>query len=150
MACVEEGSIAPDFELQDQNGGLFRLSSMRGRYVVLYFYPKAMTKGCTIEAIEFRDSYDKIVSLGAVVVGVSKDSVEDIKKFSQRYNLPFTLLADPEGKVIKLYCVQGPFGLAKRVTFLIDDRGVVRRKWGKVNPLGHAMEVIKAIEELRR
>ncbi len=149
MECVEEGSTAPDFELLDQDGKIFKLSSMRGRYVVLYFYPKAMTSGCTIEALEFRDSYQKILSLGAVVVGVSKDSVGDIKKFSQKYSLPFTLLADPKGRVIKQYCVQGPFGLARRVTFLIDDRGVVRKKWGKVNPLGHAPEVIREIERLR-
>jgi len=150
LACVEEGSTAPDFELRDQDGRVFRLSDLRGRYVVLYFYPKAMTRGCTIEAIEFRDSYEKISSLGAHVVGVSKDGVEDIKRFAEKYSLPFTLLSDPEGRVIKLYCVQGPFGLARRVTFLIDDKGVVRKKWAKVNPLGHAMEVIKALEELRR
>jgi peroxiredoxin Q/BCP len=149
MQCVEEGSLAPDFELADQDGKIFRLSSMRGKYVVLYFYPKAMTRGCTIEAIEFRDSYQKILSLGAVVVGVSKDSIDSIKKFSQKYGLPFTLLSDPEGVVIKQYCVQGPFGLARRVTFLIDDKGIVRKKWNKVNPLGHAMEVIKEIEALR-
>ncbi len=150
MGCVDEGSEAPDLELQDQDSKVFKLSSTRGKYVVLYFYPKAMTRGCTIEAIEFRDSYDKIVSLGAEVVGVSKDSVDDIKRFAQRYSLPFTLLADPESRVIKLYCVQGPFGLARRVTFLIDDMGIVRKKWGKVNPLGHAMEVIKVLEALRR
>jgi len=149
LACVEEGSEAPDFELRDQGGRIFRLSDLRGRYVVLYFYPKAMTRGCTIEAIEFRDSYDKISSLGAQVVGVSKDGVEDIKKFAEKYGLPFTLLSDPEGRVIKQYCVQGPFGLARRVTFIIDDRGIVRKKWAKVNPLGHAIEVIKVLEGLR-
>jgi len=108
------------------------------------------TSRYAIEDIEFRDSYDKIVSLGAEVVGVSKDSVDDIKRFAQKYSLPFTLLADPESRVIKLYCVQGPFGLARRVTFLIDDMGIVRKKWGKVNPLGHAMEVINVLEALRR
>jgi peroxiredoxin Q/BCP len=149
MACVEEGSQAPDFELLDQYGRPFKLSSARGRYVVLYFYPKAMTRGCTIEAIEFRDSYKRISDLGALVVGVSRDGVDDIRRFTERYSLPFTLLSDPEGRVIKLYCVQGPFGIARRITFLIDDRGIVRRKWGKVNPLGHAAEVIRAIEELR-
>ncbi len=149
IQCVDEGSIAPDFELIDQDGRIFKLSSARGKYVVLYFYPKAFTRGCTMEAIGFRDAYQKIESLGALVVGVSRDGVDSIKKFSQKYGLPFILLSDPEGMVIRQYCVQGPFGLARRATFLIDDKGVVRKRWGRVNPLGHALEVIKEIEALR-
>jgi len=148
LGCVEEGAEAPDFELRDQSNRVFRLSSLRGKYVVLYFYPKAMTSGCTIEAVGFRDVYEKITSLNAVVVGVSKDSVEDIKRFSEKYNLPFTLLADPEGKVIEMYCVKGPYGRARRVTFLIDDKGVVIKKWGKVDPKSHASEVVEFLEKL--
>lgn len=146
--CVEEGSEAPDFELPDQDGRVFRLSSARGRNVVLYFYPKAMTRGCTIEAMGFRDFYPRISSLNALVVGVSRDGVDNVKRFAQAYSLPFTLLADREGRVIDLYCVRGPFGYARRVTFLIDRGGFVRRRWDKVSPAGHALEVIRALEEL--
>ncbi len=147
MGCVEEGSEAPDFELMDQGGRLFRLSSVRGRYVVLYFYPKAMTSGCTIEAVGFRDHYQEITSLNTVVIGVSRDGVEDIKKFADKYDLPFILLADPEGRVIETYCVKGPRGFARRVTFLIDDRGVVIKKWGRVDPKNHALEVIEFLRK---
>ncbi|MEM1633446.1 MAG: peroxiredoxin [Sulfolobales archaeon] len=148
MKCPDVGDLAPDFELQDQDGRIFRLSDLRGSIVVLYFYPKAMTRGCTIEAIGFRDHYESIRSLGAVVVGVSKDKIEDIKKFSEKYNLPFRLLADPDSKIIKLFCVGGVAGMARRVTFLIDDKGVIRKIWRKVDPSKHAQEVIEELKKI--
>jgi peroxiredoxin len=105
LGCVDEGSEAPDLELQDQDGKVFKLSSMRGKYVVLYFYPKAMTRGCAIEDIEFRDSYDKIVSLGAEVVGVSKDSVEStarIESYAEESAMaPLTLIVGFYRRVLR-------------------------------------------------
>ena len=150
MSCIEVGSEVPDFELKDQNGNLVKLSSLRGKIVVLYFYPKAMTRGCTIEAVGFRDFYNEIASLNAVVVGVSKDDVADLKKFSEKYSLPFILLSDLESKLIDAFCVRGFAGRARRVTFIIDEKGVVIKKWNKVDPSKHAKEVVEFLRSIKR
>ena len=104
---VSEGNVAPDFTLPDENGNQVSLSQFRGRKVILYFYPKDDTPGCTTEACGIRDSFPNFEASGAVVLGVSPDSVESHKKFKEKYNLPFTLLADTDHKVAEMYGVWG-------------------------------------------
>jgi peroxiredoxin Q/BCP len=126
-AGVKAGQQAPDFTLPDATGKEVRLGDLRGRPVVLYFYPKDDTPGCTKEACAFRDQYQDFGDAGAVVIGVSSDSSESHRKFAERHRLPFTLLADRGGKVRKLYGVPATLGLLPgRVTFVIDAGGVVR------------------------
>ncbi len=148
QSCPKENERAPDFELYDDEGKLFTLSSLRGRKVLLYFYPKAMTRGCTIEALNFKNSYSEIKSLGCEIVGVSKDSIDDIRKFKSMYGLPFKLLADPEGKVIQMYCVRGFGNRARRVSFLIDENGVIIKIWKAVDPSIHHNEVVEELSKL--
>ncbi len=122
---VAKGEVAPDFEAPNQDGTSFRLSSLRGTPVVLYFYPKADTPGCTIEAKGFRDHYDEFRAKKVSVVGVSTDECEEQKAFRSKYGLPFPLIADRSKAVATQYGVLGPRGNARRVTFLIDPRGTV-------------------------
>jgi thioredoxin-dependent peroxiredoxin len=122
---VAIGELAPDFEAQDHSGAPFRSSSLRGAPAVLYFYPKADTPGCTIEAKGFRDVYPQYRAKHVQVVGVSTDECAAQASFRQKYGLPFPLIADPEQKVAKLYGVLGPSGHARRVTFLLDANGKV-------------------------
>jgi peroxiredoxin Q/BCP len=136
---IEVGTAAPDFSLPDQNGEMHTLSAYRGKKVVLYFYPKDNTAGCTKQACGFADRYPQIQEKGAVVLGVSKDSVASHKKFEEKYSLPFTLLSDPEHKVLELYGAWGEkknYGKVSmgtiRTTYLIDEEGIVRQAVGKV------------------
>jgi thioredoxin-dependent peroxiredoxin len=122
---IAKGQPAPDFEAPDQDGKPFRLSSLRGNPVVLYFYPKADTPGCTIEAKGFRDEYVDYQKQKVHVVGVSVDECDDQKAFRTKYGLQFPLVADKASKVGALYGVLGPRGNARRVTFLIDADGQV-------------------------
>ena len=126
--AVKPGERAPDFSLPDAEGRSFRLSERRGKTpVVLYFYPKDDTPGCTKEACGFRDQYEDFQRLGAEVVGVSSDSSASHQRFAAKHRLPFTLLADPGGAVRRLYGVPATLGLLPgRVTFVIDRQGVVR------------------------
>lgn len=118
---MEIGKSAPDFELLDQNGATQKLSSNLGKWVLIYFYPKDDTPGCTIEACGLRDNLPKFGNIGATIFGISNDTVESHKKFAEKHQLPFTLLADPEKKVINLYGVGGGFmGGAKRTSFLVN------------------------------
>ena len=124
---VKVGEQAPEFTLPDADGKPVRLADLRGKPVVLYFYPKDDTPGCTKEACSFRDQYQDFQDAGAVVVGVSSDSSESHRKFAQKYRLPFTLLSDEKKEVIRMFVVNGPLGFwVQRVTFLIDQNRMVK------------------------
>jgi thioredoxin-dependent peroxiredoxin len=149
---VEEGQEAPDFELASDAGERVRLSQFRGKPVVLYFYPKDDTPGCTAQACGIRDSYDDFEQRGAVVLGVSPDEESSHVKFKQKYGLPFTLLADPEHAVAELYGVWGErkymgktYMGVERSTFLIDDDGHIAKVMRRVKPDTHAERVLEAL-----
>jgi len=142
---VNEGEEAPDFTLQADDERKVSLKDYRGKKVVLYFYPKDGTPGCTREAIEFRDMAKEFEKEGAIILGVSKDSIRSHRKFKQKHELPFTLLSDPEGKVLDLYGVWKKKSLygrtfmgTERTTFLIDEKGIVNKIYRKVKAKGHA------------
>ena len=149
---LREGDPAPDFELESDTGETVKLSELRGRPVVLYFYPKDDTPGCTTEACEFRDAYDVYRDRGADVIGVSPDTVASHEKFKSKHQLPFTLLADPEHEVAEKYGVWGERKYAgktymgiNRSTFVIDKDGNVARAMLGIKPAGHAQEVLNAL-----
>ena len=149
---IEEGKPAPDFELQSDTGEIVKLSDLKGRPVVLYFYPKDDTPGCTVEACEFRDSYDVFREHGAEIIKVSPDDVASHGKFKSKYELPFTLLADPEHEVAEKYGVwaeRNSYGKKsmgiKRSTFIIDSDGNVARAMMGIKPAGHASEVLDSL-----
>jgi len=142
---VNEGEEAPDFTLQADDERKVSLKDHRGKKVVLYFYPKDGTPGCTREAIEFRDIAKELENEGAIILGVSKDSIKSHQRFKQKHELPFTLLSDPEGKVLDLYGVwkkKSIYGRTfmgtERTTFLIDEKGIVKKIYQKVKAKGHA------------
>ena len=146
---IKENGNAPDFSLPDQEGKTHSLSDYRGRFVLLYFYPKDMTPGCTKESCAIRDVFPKFRAVEAQIFGISADSVASHKKFAQFYTLPFPLLADTEKKVIEKYGVWGKKKLygrtymgIKRMSFLIDPEGRVRKIYEKVKPDIHAEEVL--------
>ncbi|MEK7109695.1 MAG: peroxiredoxin [Patescibacteria group bacterium] len=135
-----------DFSLPDQNGEVHRLSDYHGQFVVLYFYPKDDTPGCTVEACSFRDNQEKFKEHGIVVLGVSKDTILSHKKFVQKHNLRFTIFSDVEKKVIRKYKAWGVSALRK--TYLIDKEGNIVKVYDKVNPLIHAEEILKDVNTL--
>ena len=146
---IEEGKPAPDFELQSDSGETVRLSDFLGKPVVLYFYPKDDTPGCTAEACEFRDSYETYRQRGVEILGVSPDDVASHEKFKSKYQLPFTLLADPGHKTAEAYGVWGERRFAgkkylgiNRSTFVIDEEGNVARAMIGIKPAGHAAAVL--------
>ena len=147
------GDRAPDFTLRTQSGATYRLDEHLGeRALVLYFYPKDNTRGCTAEACAFRDSYEVFRDAGAEVVGVSSDSEASHRGFAERHHLPFTLLSDPHGKVRRRYGVQATFGvLPGRVTFILDRHGIVRHTFSsQLNIQGHieeALHTLRALDE---
>jgi peroxiredoxin Q/BCP len=152
---VAEGEPAPDFTLEDQDGRPLSLSTLRGEPVVLYFYPKDDTPGCTKQACAFRDARDDYAKAGARVIGISPDSVASHSKFVEKFGLPFTLLADPERKVCELYGVwqeKNMYGRKSmgvvRTTFVIDASGKVRRVFPRVKVDGHAGKVLEALAGL--
>jgi peroxiredoxin Q/BCP len=134
---VDAGEIAPDFEGPASDGTTVKLSALRGRPVVLYFFPKADTPGCTIESKGFRDHFEELGGRNVKVIGVSVDSLEDEKKFAQKYGFPFPIVADPTKEITKKYGVLGTFGAAKRVTFLIGADGTVQKVVASALPGGH-------------
>ena len=142
------GTKAPDFTLMDQNGTPHSLSEYKGQKVVLYFYPKDMTSGCTSQACSFRDLYPQFREKGAVVLGVSKDSVASHKRFEETHGLPFTLLSDPELQVIAAYDVQKrdkdgqPMKGVIRSTYLIDENGVIVKAFGTVKAKENPMQML--------
>jgi thioredoxin-dependent peroxiredoxin len=145
---------APDFNLQDENGKEISLKDLRGKTVVLYFYPRADTPGCTIEACEFRDSYRKIQKTGAVLLGISPDTPKAQKKFAEKFNLPFSLLADADKKFATAFGVMKEknmygkkvMGVA-RTTFIIGPDGKIEHIFDKVRPEGHAEEVLAYLKQ---
>lgn len=146
------GDAAPDFELVDQHKKTHRLADYSGKWVVLYFYPKDDTPGCTTEACSFRDDIFRLHELGAEVLGVSLDSVESHAKFAEKHGLPFSLLADAEADVTRSYgCLtsMGPLKFAKRHTFIIDPEGKLAKIYRDVKPQQHTAEVIADIEQLQ-
>src|SRR5437868_14104486 len=149
---VSEGTAAPDFELTSDRGEQVKLSDFRGRSVILYFYPKDDTPGCTTEACEFRDAYDRFRERGVEVIGVSPDRVDSHRKFKDKYELPFPLLADPDHEVAESYGVwveKKNYGKRymgiERSTFVIDADGNVAKAMRRVDPETHADQVLKAL-----
>jgi peroxiredoxin Q/BCP len=152
---VTVGKPAPDFTLPTDGGGKISLKGLRGKNVVIYFYPKDETSGCTAEACGFRDQLPKFGKINATVIGISRDSVASHDKFKAKHDLPFTLASDDKGEVTERYGVwvqKSMYGRKymgiERATFLIDDKGVVRQEWRKVKVPGHVDEVLKAVKAL--
>jgi peroxiredoxin Q/BCP len=142
---VDEGQIAPDFTLQADEGNPVSLRNFRGKKIVLYFYPKDETPGCTTEALGFKEAVEDFEKEGAVILGVSKDSIVSHRKFKEKHSLPFILLSDPEAEVLRLYGVWKQKSLygrsfmgTERTTFLIDEKGLVKKVYCKVKPKDHA------------
>ena len=148
---VKVGERAPDFALPDANGREVRLAGFRGRPVVLYFYPKDETPGCTKEACSFRDQHQDFRDAGAEVIGVSSDSPGSHEKFAAKHSLPFTLLSDPGGRVRKAFGVPPTLGLIPgRVTYVIDKQGVIRHVFNsQFNPTAHVDEALKVLATLQ-
>jgi len=147
------GQIAPAFTLSSQDGSEISLTSFRGKWVVLYFYPKDKTPGCTIEAHNFQRDQAKFDAAGAVILGVSMDTPDSHKNFCTKEGLTFRLLADPEHKVVDAYGSLGGFAglkMASRNTFLIDPQGKVVKVWTKVEVQHHSEDVLAAISELKK
>ncbi len=144
------GDLAPYFEAQRQDGKILKLSDFKGQPVVLYFYPKDDTPGCTKQACDFRDGSHKLKELGAVVLGVSAQNLESHTAFKTKYKLPFDLISDPEGRVAEAYGVgrMPLIGLMKRETFLINADGKVVKHYPTVDPKTHIKEVFKDLEAL--
>ena len=148
---VSVGDNAPEFELPDQTGQLHSLEDYRDQWVVLYFYPKDETPGCTTEACEFRDNIFAFREINAQILGVSLDDVESHQKFAEKHSLPFPLLADTEGKAAEAYGVKTKmFGMtvAKRQTFLVGPDGKIAKHYEKVNPDEHSQQVLADLKEL--
>jgi peroxiredoxin Q/BCP len=150
---VKEGNAAPAFTAKTGNGETVRLKDLRGQKVVLYFYPKDDTPGCTKEACSFRDAFADYKKRGIEVLGVSPDSETSHQKFTAKYKLPFTLLADPDHAIADAYGVWGEkkfmgrtYMGVKRMTFLIDEKGKIKKIFEKVKPEEHAREVLEAFE----
>jgi peroxiredoxin Q/BCP len=148
-----EGSAAPDFALQDQDGNIHRLNDYAGRWLVLYFYPKDDTPGCTREACRFRDDIGVLGQLNAAIVGVSVDDAQSHARFSSKYQLPFPLLSDPDGKTAAAYDSLLNLGLlrfALRRTFVISPDGRIAARFDKVDPASHAQDVARSLRALQR
>ncbi len=156
----KEGQPAPDFQLAATHiekipgkkaGDKVSLKDLKGKNVVLFFYPKAMTRGCTIESCGFRDVSDKLAHLDTVVIGISTDTLEDQQKFTDKEKLNFPLLADTDKKAAQAYgAINGPLGakgLASRYTFIIDKQGTIRKVYTTVNPQNHPEEVVQYVKE---
>ena len=147
------GQAAPTFTLPSQDGSQISLDSFHGKWVVLYFYPKDMTTGCTIEAHNFQRDLAKFEAQDAVILGVSVDTPDSHKQFCTKEGLTFRLLADPDHKVVDAYGSLGHFGtmtIANRNTFLIDPHGKIVKVWTQVNPSHHSEEVLAALAELKK
>ena len=150
---LEKGTSAPDFKLDDQDGNPVSLSDFKGKKILLWFYPKASTPGCTIEGQEFLDEFTKFQEKNTVILGMSADSVKSQKNFCEKQNFPFSLVSDPEKTTIRKY---EAIGLKKmygreyegifRISYLIDENGRVQKTYGKVKPKEHAKEVLEDLD----
>ena len=154
---IEVGKKAPAFKLESSDGGTVKLADFAGKTVVLYFYPRDNTPGCTVEAEGFRDAVPALKKLGAVVLGVSKDTIASHCKFRDKYKLTFPLLSDPDGETLEAYGAWGDkvmYGKKMkgiiRSTVLIDKTGCVARHWPKVSVKGHVDEVVESVKELAK
>lgn len=150
---LEAGTKAPDFTLLDQNGNTVSLSDYKGKKVVLYFYPRDNTPGCTKQACGFAENYPQFIEKGAVVLGVSKDTVASHKKFEEKYQLPFTLISDPELVAIQAYDVwkeKNMYGKkvmgVVRTTYLIDEEGMIVKAFGKVKAVDNPIQMLNEIQ----
>ncbi len=150
---LEVGTKAPDFTLLDQNGNTVSLSDYKGKKVVLYFYPRDNTPGCTKQACGFAENYPQFIEKGAVVLGVSKDTVASHKKFEEKYQLPFTLISDPELVAIQAYDVwkeKNMYGKkvmgVVRTTYLIDEEGMIVKAFGKVKAVDNPIQMLNEIQ----
>ena len=156
MPIPPEGSKAPEFDLPASNGGNIALKDLRGKNIVVYFYPKDNTPGCTVEACGLRDSFKEIEKLNAVILGVSPDSLKSHDKFISKFQLPFTLLADEEKKMCQDYGVwveksmygKKYMGVA-RTTFIINKDGKIAKVFEKVRPEGHHQEILAALKSIQ-
>lgn len=144
---LEENQKAPEFELPDQDGKVQKLSNFKGQYVLVYFYPKDNTPGCTKEACVIRDAYRLFEKNGIKVFGISADSVESHKKFAEKFGLPFTLLSDKDKKVIAEYGAKGGL-FTKRISYLLDKEGAVMKAYPKVDPVTHGGQILKDFLEM--
>ena len=150
---LEKGTSAPDFKLDDQDGNPVSLADFKGKKILLWFYPKASTPGCTIEGQEFRDEFQKFQEKNTVILGMSADSVKSQKNFCEKQNFPFSLVSDPEKTTIRKY---EAIGLKKmygreyegifRISYLIDENGTIQKTYGKVKPKEHAKEVLEDLD----
>jgi len=146
---------APQFEGTDQNGNIIKLNSFRGKKIVLYFYPKDNTPGCTAEACSLRDNYNELLNKGFVVIGISPDSIKSHEKFSEKYELPFPLISDPEKKIMKAYGAYGEKTMygkkvtgVLRTTFIIDGEGNIEKVIKKVDTKEHAPQIFRLYENV--
>lgn len=143
---LDAGTSAPDFTGQTQDGKTITLSDFRGQQVALYFYPKDDTPGCTKQACSLRDGYSKLRDAGIQVIGVSADDVESHEQFAAKYNLPFPLVADPDKEIITEYGADGRFGNADRITFLIDEDGVIQYVFTDIDVEAHTDQILNTVE----
>ncbi|KGE71547.1 thioredoxin-dependent thiol peroxidase [Spirochaeta lutea] len=149
---LEEGQSAPDFTLADQDGQLVTLEQLRGKHVLVYFYPKDDTPGCTKEACSLRDTWQDFVNTDTVILGISKDDAASHRRFIEKYQLPFTLLSDPQGEVMTRYGAWGEKNMYGKKTmgvirssFLIDPQGRIKKIWRRVNTETHGSDVLAAL-----
>lgn len=154
MKTLSEGDKAPGFGVVNQNNEVMSLQSYRGKKVILYFYPKDSTPGCTAESCNLRDSYSELTTLGFEVIGVSADSVASHQKFISKHDLPFDLLSDTDRKVIEAYGVWGPkkfmgkeYEGIHRTTFVIDEKGVIERVFNKVKTKEHTQQILETYKK---
>ena len=151
IATPKVGEKAPNFSLQDQNNITHTLSDYEGQWVVLYFYPKDDTPGCTTQACDFRDAVKRIIAIKSVVFGLSLDSVASHKLFAEKYNLPFSLLADEAGEVSELYdSLHWLKSYSKRNTFIVDPKGNIAKIYLSVDPKTHSEMVLRALRSLQK
>jgi thioredoxin-dependent peroxiredoxin len=148
VGLLPVGSPAPDLVAEDAQGARIKLSDVRGQVAAVYFYPKDDTPGCTKQACAFRDTYDRLAEADVVVIGVSRDSAESHRKFRKKHDLPFPLVADESGEALRAYGVPKRFGMAARVTFLVDRDGRIAHVWPDVDPAADAQRVLTAAKAL--
>ena len=146
---LKPGTLAPDFEGTNQDGAPIRLRDFRGRPVVLYFYPEDDTPGCTREACAFRDDIDAFRANGAAVLGISVQDETSHRMFRDKYNLTFDLVADSDKRITQAYNALGPFGVAKRITYVIGPNGTILAAYRRIDPKSHSKEALRILSEAR-